>query len=92
MAPRITSARERSKRSASKRPTSSTNRPARSRASTNSNRITSDRLRNELKDWASDLLTESRIKKQGLLNHKEVSKKRKRNKEYKNINHFKIYE
>ena len=49
MAPRITSARERSKRSASKRPTSSTNRPARSRASTNSNRITSDRLRNELK-------------------------------------------
>ena len=32
-------------------------------------------LRNELKDWASDLLTESRIKKQGLLNHKEVSKK-----------------
>ncbi len=32
-------------------------------------------LRNELKDWASDLLSESRIKKQGLLNHKEVSKK-----------------
>jgi len=50
MAPKITSARERSKRSASKRPTSSKNRPARSKASTNSNRITSDRLRNELKD------------------------------------------
>ena len=28
-----------------------------------------------LKDWASDLLSESRIKKQGLLNHKEVSTK-----------------
>ncbi len=48
MAPRITSARDRSKRSASKRPTSSKTRASRSRASNNSSNITSDRLRKEL--------------------------------------------
>ena len=48
MAPRITSARERNKRSASRRPTSSKTRASRSRASSNSERVTSDRLRKAL--------------------------------------------
>jgi len=48
MAPRITSARERSKRSASKRPTSSASRASRSRSSSNSSNVTSDRLRKAL--------------------------------------------
>ena len=50
MAPRITSSRNRSTRSASRRATSSKNRAQRQRASTNSNRVTSDNLRNELKN------------------------------------------
>ncbi len=48
MAPKITSARERSKRSASRRPTSSATRASRSRSSSNSSNITSDRLRKAL--------------------------------------------